>query len=621
MLRLLYRPARSRRTGRQFRSRIHGGVLSTHLIAAAVSLAALLTGACAPTRDAAALTPADMPAKRQELQQEQKIFIAHEFFLRARQQEMEGNDAVALSYFQIAFEYDPASRDLCLILTERLKAADKMDSALATGLRCLELKGKPQSREYQIVAEILLRKGEINDALTYYGKALELDDQDKELLYTLATLYESLKDMAKHVEVMEKLLPKVDYPVRLVEKQVQSYRMLGRIDAVAGLYRTAWDKSGNPLFGEKLASFYEDQEMYASLLDVIRKLAGENPENLHYELQKARALVLAGKPDSALVAYEALIKRSPEDKEFLSPYGTLLFEKGRYAEAGAVFRKLIKSQPGNPVFHFFLGSVHMEVGDTALAESELKKAIDLDGKVPEYWAKLAAFYIHQGRERKAMDLLETMNGGKDWYASYVQGVVFTQVARKLENERKAEEGKGPGQARDSARADQMRRFREQGVAHFRKAMEQEGNNRRVLFELGVALEQTGKRGESIDVMKRLVKLDSGDATILNYLGYMLVEEDRELDYAGALIDRALRFEPESGAFLDSKGWWFYRKKDYLNARKYIEMALDRMPDDTTILEHYALILEKLGQSDEAMEKWRRILKLDPANEMAHRKLN
>src|SRR5690606_35886214 len=140
----------------------------------------------------------DMPAKRQELQQEQKIFIAHEFFLRARQQEMEGNDAVALSYFQIAFEYDPASRDLCLILTERLKAADIMDSALATGLRCLELKGKPQSREYQIVAEILLRKGEINDALTYYGKALELDDQDKELLYTLATLYESLKDMAKH---------------------------------------------------------------------------------------------------------------------------------------------------------------------------------------------------------------------------------------------------------------------------------------------------------------------------------------------------------------------------------------------------------------------------------------
>ena len=129
------------------------------------------------------------------------------------------------------------------------------------------------------------------------------------------------------------------------------------------------------------------------------------------------------------------------------------------------------------------------------------------------------------------------------------------------------------------------------------------------------------RGESIEVMKKLVKLDSSDATILNYLGYMLVEENRELDYAGNLIERALTFEPENGAFLDSKGWLYYRKNDFAKARKFIEMAVDRIPQDTTILEHYALILEKLGLSDKAGEKWRLILKLDPGHEMAHRKVN
>ena len=136
----------------------------------------------------------------------------------------------------------------------------------------------------------------------------------------------------------------------------------------------------------------------------------------------------------------------------------------------------------------------------------------------------------------------------------------------------------------------------------------------------MALEQLARRQESIEVMKRLVKLDSSDATILNYLGYMLVEEDKELDLAGALIDRALVFEPENGAFLDSKGWWFYRKADYAQARKHIEMALDRIPHDTTILEHYALILEKLGESEAAMDKWRQILKLDPGHDLAHRKV-
>ncbi|MDB5104019.1 MAG: Tetratricopeptide 2 repeat protein [Fibrobacteres bacterium] len=585
---------------------------------------ALLLGACAPTRKAGPVkADAAESAKKQEIHNEQRAFIAHEFFLRARQQEMEGNDAVALSYFQIAYEYDPESRDLCFLLTEKLKAAGKMDSALVTGLRCLDLKGKPDSREFQAVAEIHLRKGDVQSALAYYNKAVELDDQDKDLLYTLATLYESLKDIPKHVAVMEKLLPRIEYPVRLVEKQGQNYRLLGRVDAVAKLYRTSWDKTANPLFGEKLASFYEDQEMYSSLLDVLRKLALENPENLHYELQKARAQILAGKPDSAMASYEALIKRSPEEREFLSPYATLLFERGKYAEAKEIFQKLIKSQPENPIYHFFLGSIGMELRDRALAEGELKKAIDLDGKVPEYWAKLASFHIREGQEQKALDLLEKMGEGKDWYACYIQGIVFTQVAKKLETDQKPDStGKArPSASRDTGMTSQTRRFREKGVDYFRKALELEGNNRRVLFELGVALEQIGKRAESIEVMKKLVKLDSSDATILNYLGYMLVEEGRELDYAGNLIERALNFEPENGAFLDSKGWLFYRKQDFPKAKKFIEMAVNHIPQDTTILEHYALILEKMGLSDLAMEKWRQILKLDPAHELAHRKLN
>ena len=585
--------------------------------------AALLLGACAPAQRAPAQTSAP-EAKKADVHNEQRAFIAHEFFLRARQQEMEGNDAVALSYYQIAYEYDPDSRDLCFLLTDKLKAAGKMDSAQVTGLRCLELKGKPDSREYQAVAEIYLRKGDVPSALAYYNKAVALDDQDKDLLYTLATLYESLKDIPKHVEVMEKLLPRIEYPVRLVEKQGQNYRLLGKIDAVASLYRTAWEKTSNPLFGEKLASFYEDQEMYASLLGVLKKLAAENPENLHYELQKARAHILAGNPDSAMVAYEALIKKNPEEREFLSPYASLLFDRGKYAEAREIFQKLIKAQSENPIYHFFLGSIGMELKDRALAEAELKKAIDLDGKVPEYWAKLASFWIREGQEQKALELLDKMGEGKDWYACYIQGIVFTQVAKKLEADQKAVSEAKPGMApaaRDTGIAFQSKRFREQGVGYFRKALELEGSNRRVLFELGVALEQLGKRGESIDVMKKLVKLDSADATILNYLGYMLVEENRELDYAAQLIDRALIFEPENGAFLDSRGWLYYKKQDFPKARKCIEQAVAHIPQDTTILEHYALILEKLGLSDLAMEKWRQILKLDPTHELAHRKVN
>ncbi len=550
------------------------------------------------------------------LADEQRVFVAHEFFLRARRQEMLGNDAMALGLYQIAFEYDSDSRDLCFILTERFKAADQLDSALALGERCLTLAGDTTVFELQSLAEIHLRFGRVHKALEYYRLALSKNEGDRDLLYTLATLYEGLKDVGRHAEILDELLPHLDYPVRLVEKQVGNYQAIGRLDAVPGLYHKAWDRTKNPFFGERLATFFEEQGIFSRSVEIYQKLAQENPENVHYELEKARSFLQAGQTDSAITAYEELLRRHPGAKELMLPYATMLFENENYAKAKGVFEELRDDQPHNPVLHYFLGSIGVEIGDTVLAENALRKSIDLDDKAPEYWARLAFFYMKQDREKDALKLLEEMTGilDKSWFSWYMQGVVQTQLARRLEAPAKA------GEKTVVADREKIDAFRRQGVENFEKALALDAGNRRVLFEMGVALERLGRKAESIRVMKDLVAIDSSDAIILNYLGYMLVEDASELDYAIKLIDRALVAEPENGAFLDSKGWWYYQKKNYPEARRYIEKALEHLPNDTTILEHYALILEKLGKKREAMDQWRRILHLDPGHTPASQRL-
>ncbi len=588
----------------------------------------------------------DEELSKQEIRQEQRSFIAHEFFLRARQQEMDGNAVVALSYYQIAFEYDSSSRDLCFLLLDKLKTVSKLDTAAILMNRCLELKGNPTSAELQSVAEIDLRKGNIAKALEFYNKALDLDGDDKELLFTLSSLYENLKNMPKHIEIMDRLLPLAEYPLRLVEKQALDLRSQGKGDAVVKLYRNAWDRTGDAEFGERLANFYETQELYTSQLDVLRKLVQDHPDILQYQGQKARALILAGETDSALVAYQILNKKNPEEKEFLGPYATLLYEKKQFAEAKDIFKKLSMAQPENPLYHFFLGSIAMETKDSSSANNELKKAIDLNPKVAEYWVKLASFYLQQNEDEKALELIDRMSGQMteskssrpdslgDPYAYYMKGMVLGQVAKKLEikgavegkdgntgsSDSTGNSGKDGKTVTDSTSWKRAQRFREQGIAALQRAVSLDGNNRRILFELGVALEQVNKRAASIEVMKHLVKVDSSDATVLNYLGYLLIEENKELDYAGSLIEKALNKEPENGAFLDSKGWLYYQKNDFANARKFIQQALKQMPQDAAILEHYALILEKLGQNEAALEQWRQILKIDPDNALAHSKV-
>ena len=55
------------------------------------------------------------------------------------------------------------------------------------------------------------------------------------------------------------------------------------------------------------------------------------------------------------------------------------------------------------------------------------------------------------------------------------------------------------------------------------------------------------------------------ARITNYLGYMWVEQDMNLDEAGELILRANALDPDNGAYVDSLGWFHFQKKEYKKA--------------------------------------------------------
>jgi Flp pilus assembly protein TadD len=542
---------------------------------------------------------------------------AHDFFLRARQLENEGNDPVALGYYRIAYEYDPESRDLCFILLDKLRNAGLVDTALNYGRRCLELKGEPEVDDYKTLGELHLRHSDLPQAVTMYEKALALDDADRDLLYTLATLYESLKQPAKQVEVASRLLPRLDYPQRLVEKQVELLKSLSRDAEIPRLYLAAWDRGNNPAFGEKLADWYEEVGLWDSLLIMTRRLSQEDPEPLHYQLRYARALALSGAEDSAIAVYTQLLRKNPEEREVLFPFALLLFEHKSYKEAKSLFTKLVQQKPDQALYQFLLGSVALDLNEMRFAEGALKKALDLEPRVPEYWSKLVSVKIKRGAMPQADSILAQLNSNDtlDLPAHFLRGAVYTLLARRYEMP--------PGGLATLEDADTvlMRRFRRASIEAYRDVLKIDYRNRRGLFEMGVALERLGQQDSAVALLRQLVALDTNDATAANYLGYMLVEANRDLELAGKLIARALSLEPANGAFLDSQGWWFFRVGKDDKALDCLRQALEKMPHDTTVLEHYALILERLGKNTEALHQWQEILRLDPHNTLATRKVN
>ena len=549
--------------------------------------------------------------------EEARRSVAHEFFVRAREQEMRGRPDIAMDFYKISLEYDSLNRELVFLMSEKYRDQGNLNKAVSLAHYGLGLPGEERDVEYMLLGDLYLRKGNLEESMAYFQKALELNGGDRDVLYILLTLYEQADNRSGQITILEQLLPTMEYPERLVEKLAGLYIADSEYGKVAELFQSAWKRTGNNLFAERLASVYESQDEMEKVLSLYRVLYQSDPENAFYRVQIARAYLGLGKLDSALQLYSTLIEEYPEKESFIYAYATILFAQQKYEEAKPLFMKLLSLQPDNDLYHSYLGSTAEMLEDFETAELQYNKALRLNAEKTEYWAQLGYYLMRRDRHPEAIKLFQRMTVEKETTAQawFLLGMASGRKADHLERNNRRE-----GRL-DSASSIPVGQWRAKAIQHLEKARSLDSLDQRILFELGANLERNRQTKQAVEVFKKLIRLDSTNAMAMNYLGYMLVEMEEKLSYAGSLINKALEAEPDNGAYLDSKGWWYYKMKDYQKAREYTERALQTGADDVTIIEHLALILEKLGELENAREQWSLILKLDPYHELANQKLN
>ena len=125
------------------------------------------------------------------------------------------------------------------------------------------------------------------------------------------------------------------------------------------------------------------------------------------------------------------------------------------------------------------------------------------------------------------------------------------------------------------------------------------------FARGAAYVQAGKSAKAEADLQQAIQLNPAHADALNYLGYLWVDENRNLDQAYAMLKRAHLLAPGNGAITDSVGWAYFRKGDYETARQYLELAAKQEPGMPEILSHLADTYAKLGNQAEAEKLWKR----------------
>jgi len=118
--------------------------------------------------------------------------------------------------------------------------------------------------------------------------------------------------------------------------------------------------------------------------------------------------------------------------------------------------------------------------------------------------------------------------------------------------------------------------------------------------------------------RKALDLNPDQPNVLNYLGYSLVEQRRNLDEALDMIQRAVTARPDSGYITDSLGWVFYRLGRYDEAVAPMERAVELEPNDPIINDHLGDVYWMVGRYREAEFQWHRALSFDPEPEDAIR---
>lgn len=359
---------------------------------------------------------------------------------------------------------------------------------------------------------------------------------------------------------------------------------------------------------------------FDTALSEMKQALALRPEWEAAAIYQGRILARTSHVD-AMDFYKSYLDSYPRANDTRLTYARLLLMEKKYGEAREQFERLLAENPGNAEVALAVGLLSMELREYDIAESNFKKALELEYKDPG----LIRFHIG-GIYEKTQRFDEAM----EWYRSVTDGTQYipaqVRYAMLLTKQGKMEEARehlhklpvATEQQRAQLIIAEAQLLRETG-AH-RKVYELLSNGLKqlpdhvdLLYDRALAAEKIGKPDIMEKDLRKLIQLKPDHAHAYNALGYGLVERNDRLPEALELIEKAVTLSPNDPYIMDSLGWAHYRMGNLNQGLSYLRQAFGMNPDPE-IAAHLGEVLWVQGIEDEAREVWKNSLENNPGNE-------
>lgn len=381
-------------------------------------------------------------------------------------------------------------------------------------------------------------------------------------------------------------------------------------------------------------------------IDIALDLDPDNAD-AHFLLGSIKYSTVRGTQDTKLLMeaineFKLAVKSDPEHLKAQYYLASLSYQIGDYAQAAQSYAEMIKLRPYEPDIRFRLGVSYSEIGEINKAIDAFRAVTMLREDHIDARFRLANLYARQSRNKEAIDecltILKRTPDSLDvnlllaqLYVSeyeYDKAIlVCDEILRSRDISRKpifaeayyrrgsAFKGKGE---KDLANKDFQR-----SISIYKLLLEKESENIGVNYDIALVYEALEDYESAEKHLLRHIELKPREPNAYNYLGYMLIERNKDLDRAIEYIKKALEIEPNNGAFLDSLGWAYFKMGKVEEAIANLEKAAELIPTDSDIREHLGYAYFKKGGdfSQRAISEWEKAIELRPWKTALRQKLD
>ena len=136
----------------------------------------------------------------------------------------------------------------------------------------------------------------------------------------------------------------------------------------------------------------------------------------------------------------------------------------------------------------------------------------------------------------------------------------------------------------------------------------------LLYRRGGSFERLKDFSSADRDLQHSLKLDPNNPYVLNYLAYSWLERDYKINEAIEMLEEAYSQKSQDPYIIDSIGWAYYLVDDFIKAESFLKKAVQLMPDDPIVNDHYGDILWKLNRKIQARYFWSMVLKMEDAEQ-------